>query len=195
MIGTLLMIGFGVMLAKAAASVLFVIGMRRKWPAVMRPVVWFSRRFMNPTQMQTAGQPGAFAGIVRHVGRHSERAYETPVGIERDGDAFVIALPYGSSANWLRNVLAAGEATVVHAGEVVDVTEPALIPLAEVDEVFSPADQRFHRWFGVDQALRLERRGQPAGDSTRRDRRCLTRIVGRTRGAPRARTRHARSRS
>ena len=39
----------------------------------------FNRAFGNPHQMKTAGTPGAYASVIRHVGRKTGRSYETPV--------------------------------------------------------------------------------------------------------------------
>ena len=56
----------------------FFFGMRSKNPIVLGAVIWLSKTWLNKSQMRTAGTPGAYAGIVRHVGRVSGRAYETP---------------------------------------------------------------------------------------------------------------------
>ena len=69
----------------------------------------------------------------------------------------MIALPYGLSADWLQNVLASGSATIVHDGSTYDVDRPEVVPLSAVEHQFSPADQRAHRLFGVDQCLRVRR--------------------------------------
>jgi deazaflavin-dependent oxidoreductase (nitroreductase family) len=47
-------------------------------------------------------------GVVIHRGRTSGRTFRTPLFAFRRGDGFVIALTYGSDADWVRNVLAAG---------------------------------------------------------------------------------------
>lgn len=146
----------------ATLGVAFLVGMRAKSPLVIRPIVWFSRRFMNPAQMRTAGSPGAYASIIRHRGRRSGREYETPVGVAPDGDGFVIALPYGKRAQWLRNVLTAGSATLVTEGNTYEVERPELVPLEVVNDRFSPSDQRMHRWFRVEHCLRLRRAAAPA---------------------------------
>ena len=72
-------------------------------------------------------------------------------------DGFVIALPYGLSADWLKNVLASGSATIAHDGSTYDVDRPEVVPLSTVEHQFSPTDQRAHRLFGVDQCLRVRR--------------------------------------
>jgi deazaflavin-dependent oxidoreductase (nitroreductase family) len=133
----------------------FVLGMRAKSPLVQGPIVWFSKRWMNRRQMRTAGTPGAYAGIVRHVGRTSGRAYETPVTIVATGDAFLVALPYGTGTQWLRNVLAAGSATIVTEGRTHAVERPELVPMATVVDAFPESDRKSFRLFKVDQALRL----------------------------------------
>jgi deazaflavin-dependent oxidoreductase (nitroreductase family) len=142
-------------LGLAALAIAFVVGWRTKSGLVLGPIVWFSKRFMNPAQMRSAGTPGAYAGIIRHRGRVSGTAYETPVGVVPDGDAFLVALPYGSRTQWLRNVLAAGEATLVHEGHTYRVNRPELIPTATVVDRFSSSDQGMFRWLKVDKCLRL----------------------------------------
>lgn len=138
-----------------ALGAAFLLGWRAKSPLVLGPIVAFSKRFMNPHQMRTAGTPGAYAGIIRHRGRVSGTAYETPVGVVADGFAFLVALPYGSRTQWLRNVLAAGTATVAHEGRTYRVDAPELIPTATVADRFSTSDQGLFRWMRVDQCLRL----------------------------------------
>lgn len=144
-------------------GVLFLLGMRTKSPLVLRAVIALCRAFMNPRQMRTAGQPGAYAGIIRHRGRVSGRSYETPVGVVPTDDGFLIMLPYGR-ASWTRNVLAAGSAVLVHEGATVKVSDPEVIPLASVAESFSASDQRMARLFRVTEALSLRRADAVRGD-------------------------------
>lgn len=133
---------------------LVLLGVRVRVPLAVETMRRFSRLF-NPRQMQTAGTPGAYASIIRHRGRASGRAYETPVGAVELDDGFVIALPYGMRSQWVRNVLASGAATIVHEGREYPVDRPELVPLAMVASAFSASDQRSHRLFRVDQGLRL----------------------------------------
>ncbi len=107
--------------------------------------------------MRTAGTPGAYAGIVRHRGRVSGRAYETPVGIIATEDGFLVTLPYGTQASWLRNVLAAGEAEFVTEGATYQVDQPELVPMRDVASRFSAADQRLTRVLAIDACLRVRR--------------------------------------
>ena len=65
-------------------------------------------------------------GVVHHVGRRSGRHYRTPVNVFRTPGGYVFALTYGSSAEWVRNVLAAGGCELVTRGRRVRLTSPRL---------------------------------------------------------------------
>ena len=148
----------------------FLGGMRAKWPPVVDMVRRINRRVLNPRQMVTAGQPGAYAGILRHTGRTSGAVYETPLGIERTDDGFAIALVYGARTQWLRNVLAAGRAEVVKDGTTYQVEHPEVVPIADLGAFFNPSDQRMASVFGTTECLRLRVAapldGRPALEST-----------------------------
>ena len=145
-----------VVLGLAALAIAFVMGWRMKSGLLLGPIIWMSKKVMNPMQMRTAGTPGAYASIIRHRGRISGAEYATPVGVIADGEAFLIALPYGSRAQWLRNVLAAGSATLVHEGTTYQVDRPELIALPTVADRFSASDQGLFRWLRVEDCLRLQ---------------------------------------
>lgn len=133
-----------------------VVSLRTGWEPGVTAVRRFTR-VMNPRQMKTAGQPGSYAGVIRHVGRNSGKPYETPVGIVDTDDGVFVALPYGTSPDWLKNVLAAGSAEVVHEGKTFRVEQPELVSSTHVDAETSRGDKFLQRLYGVDQALRLRK--------------------------------------
>ena len=151
-----------VVLAIVVLGLAFFLGMRAKSRLVRGAMIWFTRTVMNPMQMKSAGNPGAYAAVIKARGRVSGRLYETPIGAVVSGDGFVIALPYGTQANWVRNVLAAGTATLVHEGHTYTVDRPELVPMAGLEACFSEADQRAQRVTRVDQCLRLRNAGEMA---------------------------------
>jgi len=157
MLSLIAMIVGGLIVALAAIAIVFVTGMRRKSPTVRRTVRRFIRAFVNPRMLATAGTPGAYASVIRHVGRMTGRVYRTPVVAELTGDGFVIALPYGTTANWVRNVLVSGSATLVHEGTTYRVDRPEILPLALMADHFPAKDRRNHDRFKVDQCLRVRR--------------------------------------
>ena len=140
-----------------AIGTVFFVGMRTKSPLVQNIVRRFNRAFGNPHQMKTAGTPGAYASVIRHVGRKTGRPYETPVVPFATDDGFVIALPYGPGTDWIKNVLATGSATIVTEGETWSVDRPEVVPIAEAAPYMPAKEQRSLGRFAVDRCLRVHR--------------------------------------
>ncbi len=65
-------------------------------------------------------------GLIEHTGRCSGRSYETPVFVFARPGGYSLALAYGSHADWVRNVLAAGHATLRTRRRLVPVTDPEI---------------------------------------------------------------------
>lgn len=80
--------------------------------AVLDHVRKFNKRVLNPLMLRMAGSKHWYAAVVEHTGRRSGKQYATPVAAEQTPDGFIIPLPYGVGVDWLRNVLAAGHATI-----------------------------------------------------------------------------------
>jgi deazaflavin-dependent oxidoreductase (nitroreductase family) len=115
-------------------------------------------RAMRPLALRSAGKEGSGTSVIRHVGRRSGRAYETPVVAAQHGDSFLIALPYGQRTDWLKNVLDKGSAAIVTNGHTYEVDQPEVIPMAEATGYFRPRQQRMHRQFHVESALQVRQR-------------------------------------
>ena len=143
--------------------IVFLNGMRKKSPAVVDAVRKMNRAVMNPNQMTSAGTPGAYASIIKHTGRTSGNSYETPIGAVPAGGGFVIGLPYGTRADWLKNVIASGSATIVHEGDTYEVDQPEVLPIEAASDYFSTQDQRAQRLFAVEQCLRVRRVSSSSG--------------------------------
>src|SRR3954465_13183541 len=62
--------------------------------------------------------------ILSYRGRKSGRTYRTAINLFRHGDTYVFALTYGSDVQWVRNVLAAGEADAVIRRHTVHLVDP-----------------------------------------------------------------------
>lgn len=151
-----------------AIGIVFFVGMRTKFPLVQNTVRRFNRAVGNPYQMRTAGTPGAYASVIRHVGRKTGRSYETPVVPFATPDGFVIALPYGPGTDWIKNVLATGSATIVNEGETWLIDRPELVPTAAAAPYLPAKEQRDLRRFAVDRCLRVHRVEQVDGRSSGR---------------------------
>ena len=91
-------------------------------PAVER----FQIKYMNPAIKRIARFLPSFA-VVKHRGRTSGKEYETVVNAYRKGPVLAIMLAHGKT-NWVKNVLAAGEAELRLQGRDVHVTNPRVLP-------------------------------------------------------------------
>ncbi len=141
----------------AVLLAVLVVGIRWKVAPVLDAVRRMNRSLTNPRVMRTAGSADTQTSVIRHVGRTSGRTYETPVDVIPTSDGVLIALPYGTRADWLRNVLAAGSATVVSQGESFDVDQPVIAATAEVAGHIPARTLQTLRIFGVNECLHLRR--------------------------------------
>jgi deazaflavin-dependent oxidoreductase (nitroreductase family) len=96
-------------------------------------------KYFNPMMRPLARFLPTFA-VVKHRGRKSGQEYETVVNAFRNGNVLAIALAHGKT-NWVKNVLAAGEADVHLFRRDVHITNPRVVP-AGTDE---PTLPRFMR--------------------------------------------------
>lgn len=132
-----------------------LLGIRFQIPAVLRAVRLFTRDVTNPRILAKAGTAATGTAVIRHVGRRSGRDYRTPVEVIVGDGGYVIALPYGVTADWVRNVLAAGSATLELRGDELPVEAPQLIELDDVIRGLPMAEALQLRIFGVQQGLWL----------------------------------------
>lgn len=133
----------------------FTWSFRTRFRPVQDAIRRLNRGFTNPRQLRSAGQPGAYASVVHHVGRTSGTEYRTPVVAVPSEGGFLIALPYGRDVDWARNILAAGSATIDHEGETYAVARPRFLSAGEANPHFPAKEQRTHRRFGVRDFLHL----------------------------------------
>lgn len=142
----------------ALGGLLFLLSFRTRFEPVLTLVRRLNRRFINPQQLRTAGQPGVATSVVHHRGRRSGTSYRTPVvAVPADG-GFVIALPYGPGADWVRNVMTAGSAAIEHDGAMVTVDRPRLVGADEANPLFPAKEQRSHALVNMEEFLRLDRK-------------------------------------
>ncbi len=97
-------------------------------PMVFPP--WFERfqiKYVNPVVKPFARfLPGT--ATIKHRGRTSGKPYETIITPYRKGNVLAIALGHGKT-NWVKNVLAAGEADVQFSrNRVVHLTNTRILP-------------------------------------------------------------------
>ncbi len=68
-------------------------------------------------------------GVLRHVGRKSGTAYQTPIVALPTRDGFLIPLPFGDGTQWLKNIQASDRSGLRHAGHDYVIVQPELLDL------------------------------------------------------------------
>lgn len=87
---------------------------------VIRP---FTNHVFNRFSRHVAHRLPGFA-IISYRGRTSGKTYAIPMNVFRHDDAYVFALTYGPDTQWVKNVLAAGEADLHTRGRHVHLRDP-----------------------------------------------------------------------
>jgi deazaflavin-dependent oxidoreductase (nitroreductase family) len=96
--------------------------------------VWLERaqiEYLNPMLGPLLKRLPGFA-VIRHRGRTSGKDYETIVSAYRKGGVLAIGLVHGKT-NWVKNVLAAGEADIHVGRKDVHLVNPRVVPVGTVD--------------------------------------------------------------
>lgn len=98
-----------------------------------------NKRFFNPGQVKKGKYP-----VVAHVGRTSGAPYRTPLDAYPTRTGYVLVARYGPRSDWVRNVLAAGTATLRIDGEDHALDSPRLVSQQEALDALAadepPAD-------------------------------------------------------
>ncbi|WP_197739947.1 nitroreductase family deazaflavin-dependent oxidoreductase [Mycolicibacterium sp. P9-64] len=96
--------------------------------------VWLERfqiKYVNPLLRPLSKRAPGFA-VVKHRGRTSGKEFETIVTAYRKDGLVAIGLMHGKT-NWVKNVLAAGEADIHVARKDLHLTNPRVLPAGTVD--------------------------------------------------------------
>ena len=91
----------------------------------------FQIKYVNPLLRPLSKRMPGFA-VITHRGRTSGKEYETIVTAYRKGEVLAIGLVHGKT-NWVKNVLAAGEADIHVGRKDLHLVNPRLLPVGTVD--------------------------------------------------------------
>jgi deazaflavin-dependent oxidoreductase (nitroreductase family) len=86
----------------------------------------FTTRIFNPLSRHVVRWLPGF-GLIGYVGRRSGKRYRTPINAFHRGEEWVFALTYGSRVQWVKNVLAAGEAELIKGRRTIHLVDPVLV--------------------------------------------------------------------
>ncbi|WP_349268987.1 hypothetical protein MPNTM1_04232 [Mycolicibacterium parafortuitum] len=90
--------------------------------------VRYINRLIRPFSKRMPG-----LGVIKHRGRTSGKPYETIVTPYRKDGVLAIGLAHGKT-NWVKNVLAAGEADIQIGKKTFHLVRPRVLPAGTVDE-------------------------------------------------------------
>jgi deazaflavin-dependent oxidoreductase (nitroreductase family) len=96
--------------------------------------VWLERfqiKYVNPMLRPLSKRMPGFA-VIKHRGRTSGKEFETIVTAYRKDSILAIGLVHGKT-NWVKNVLAAGEADIHVGRKDLHLTNPRVLPAGTVD--------------------------------------------------------------
>ncbi|MCV7161229.1 nitroreductase family deazaflavin-dependent oxidoreductase [Mycolicibacterium brisbanense] len=91
----------------------------------------FQIKYINPAMKPLSKRLPGFT-VIKHRGRTSGTPYETIVTSYRKGNTLAVLLAHGKT-NWVKNVLAAGEADVHLFRGDVHITNPRVLPAGTDD--------------------------------------------------------------
>jgi deazaflavin-dependent oxidoreductase (nitroreductase family) len=94
--------------------------------------------------------------LLRHRGRRSGRAYATPVVGLRVPGGFAIPMAFGEGADWYRNIVAAGSATIRQRGTEHQLADPAAIDPDSAASPFPAWQRPVFRALGIRRFLFLK---------------------------------------
>lgn len=120
------------------------------------PLWWgkINKRLFNPLELRRGVRP-----VLTHVGRTSGKTYRTPLDVHPVDGGYLFILVYGSRSDWVRNVLASGDAQLSLGGddgETVDLTSPRLVDEAEAWRVLPETTKRPPRLLHITEYLRMD---------------------------------------
>jgi deazaflavin-dependent oxidoreductase (nitroreductase family) len=112
--------------------------------------VWleqFQIKYINPLVRPLSKRVPGFA-VIKHRGRTSGKDYETIVAAYRKDSVLAVGLMHGKT-NWVKNVLAAGEADIHLGRKDLHLVNPRVLPAGTVDPALPQVAQRLAKRQGT----------------------------------------------
>ena len=91
----------------------------------MRMPLWWgkvNKRVFNPITIRRGKSP-----TLTHVGRKSGKEFITPLDAYEAEGGYMFMLVYGPKSDWVRNILAAGTATLRKDGKTYELRNPRVV--------------------------------------------------------------------
>jgi deazaflavin-dependent oxidoreductase (nitroreductase family) len=82
----------------------------------------FNKRTFNKMEIRRGIRP-----VLSHVGRSSGKTYETPLDAHAVEGGYIFIANYGRDSDWVKNILAAGTATLRAGGNEIALVSPRMV--------------------------------------------------------------------
>jgi deazaflavin-dependent oxidoreductase (nitroreductase family) len=113
-----------------------------------------NKRVFNPREVSKGERP-----VVIHVGRSSGTVYRTPLDAYPTIGGYLLVVRYGPDSDWVRNVLAAGGASLRVDGEEFYLDSPRLVSRDDAVTQLAPGVEPAKDFFKAEHCLLLGRTG------------------------------------
>ncbi|MGW5106660.1 nitroreductase family deazaflavin-dependent oxidoreductase [Nocardia sp. NPDC004123] len=110
-----------------------------------------NKRLFNPRAIANGKWP-----VLTHIGRTSGTTYRTPLDAHPVPGGYLFVLVYGSRADWVRNVLAAGGASLRIGGRDVELAAPRIVGETEAFQALPADAARPPKLFRITEFLRMD---------------------------------------
>jgi deazaflavin-dependent oxidoreductase (nitroreductase family) len=116
--------------------------------------LWFghiNKRLFNKRELNKGVRP-----VITHIGRRSGTIYRTPLEVTPVDGGYIVVLVYGSASDWVKNVLAAGSATLRIGGEDIELTSPRVLDEHAAWQLLPTTKKRPPRFLKIDEYLHMD---------------------------------------
>ena len=117
-------------------------------------VTQINKRVLNPLELRRGVRP-----VLTHVGRSSGKTYRTPLDAHPVDGGYIIIVMYGPDSDWVKNVLAAGTATLEIDGVEFELVSPRLVSKENAWQLLSTTSKAPPDYLRVTEYLQMDVRG------------------------------------
>ncbi len=110
-----------------------------------------NKRVFNPGQIKKGVSP-----VLTHVGRASGRTFQTPLDAHPVDGGYIFILVYGSGSDWVKNIIAAGIASLRVKGEEIALKSPRVITEEAAWELLPPTTKRPPKFLRISEYLQMD---------------------------------------
>ena len=117
-----------------------------------------NKRVFNPMEIRKGKRP-----VLIHRGRRSGRTFLTPLDAHQVDGGYVFIVVYGADSDWVRNILASGDAKLRIDGKEIQLGSPRIIGPEEAWSLIKDGTKRPAGFLNVSEFLRMDLAGSVGG--------------------------------